>query len=429
MKFSATSSILLVLCLLYLILYIDRVNISTSAPLIKAELGLTNGQLGLAFSAFAYPYAFFQLVGGWLGDRFGPRRVLFISGIVVVLATMATGFVGGLGALIAARFALGLGEGATFPTATRAMAAWIPEARWGFAQGITHSAARIGNALTPPLVALLVAYASWRDSFLVFAGLNLLWIIPWLWVSRNETRPRAAAADGSAGRQPTPWWALARRMLPVTCVDFCYGWTLWLFLSWIPSFFFDTFHLDLKGSALFSSGVFTAGVLGDLIGGIASDYILKRTGRLGLARRGVITAGFLGAFVCLLPVVLIHDLTVDAIFLSLAFFCAELIVAPIWSVPMDIAPRHAGSASGLMNLGFGIAGIVSPSCFGFLIDVTGSWAVPFAISMGLLLLGAALAGRMRPDQTFTGPVLAATFASGPTSGSSAALPRHQTPQG
>ncbi|MDB5363321.1 MAG: Sugar phosphate permease [Rhodospirillales bacterium] len=399
LKFGMTSRILFVLCLLYLILYIDRVNISTSAPLIKADLGLTNGQLGLAFSAFAYPYAFFQLIGGWLGDRFGPRRVLLVSGVVVTLATVATGFVGGLGSLIAARFVLGLGEGATFPTATRAMAVWVPEARWGFAQGITHSAARIGNALTPPLVALLVGYASWRGSFLFFAALNLLWIVPWLWVSRGDMPGRVGGT--SVARPATPWWALARRMLPVTAVDFCYGWTLWLFLSWIPSFFFDNFHLDLKGSALFSSGVFTAGVLGDLVGGLATDRILRRTGRLALARRSVITVGFLGAFFFLLPVVLIHDLTIDAIFLSLAFFSAELIVGPIWSVPMDIAPQHAGSASGLMNLGFGIAGIVSPSCFGLLIDLTGSWTVPFGISMALLLAGAALAGWMRPDQRFT----------------------------
>jgi MFS family permease len=400
-KFGGAGGILFVLCLLYLILYVDRVNISTSAPLIKTELGLSNAQLGLAFSAFAYPYALFQLVGGWLGDRFGPRRILLLSGGVVMLATIATGFVGGLASLIAARFALGLGEGATFPTATRAMAVWVPEARWGFAQGITHSAARVGNALTPPLVALLVGYVSWRGSFVIFALLNLLWIVPWIWVSRGEASPAKAAAV----RARTPWPALARRMLPVTCVDFCYGWTLWLFLSWIPSFFYDSFHLDLKNSALFSAGVFTAGVVGDLVGGLATDRILKRTGRLGAARRNVIVAGFLGAFLFLIPVVLIHDLTIDAACLSLAFFSAELIVAPIWSAPMDIAPRHAGSASGLMNLGFGIAGIVSPSCFGYLIDLTGSWTVPFGASMGLLLLGMVLAFFMRADRPFIDPAL------------------------
>src|ERR1700730_5899535 len=123
-KISASNVVLLLLCMMYLILYVDRVNISTAAPLIKADLGLSNTELGLAFSAFAYPYAFFQLVGGWLGDRFGARATLGICGLIVCAATIATGFVGGLASLFAARLALGIGEGATFPTATRAMAVW-----------------------------------------------------------------------------------------------------------------------------------------------------------------------------------------------------------------------------------------------------------------------------------------------------------------
>jgi MFS family permease len=111
-------------------------------------------------------------------------------------------------------------------------------------------------------------------------------------------------------------------------------------------------------------------------------------------------AGFLGGFVFLLPVVLIHDLTVAAVCLSLAFFFAELIVAPIWAVPMDIAPRYAGTASGMMNFGFGVAGLISPSSFGYLVDRTGSWVFPFIASIVLLLLGAVLASRLRPDQPF-----------------------------
>src|SRR5205807_5548137 len=132
---SVSNQVLLLLCLMYLILYVDRVNISTAAPLIKAELGLSNTELGLAFSAFAYPYALFQLVGGWLGDRFGARATLGISGLIVCAATAATGLVGGLASLFAARLALGIGEGATFPTATRAISVWTPEQRWGFAHG------------------------------------------------------------------------------------------------------------------------------------------------------------------------------------------------------------------------------------------------------------------------------------------------------
>jgi MFS family permease len=410
-RLSISNTVLLIICMMYLILYVDRVNISTAAPLIKAELNLSNTQLGLVFSAFAYPYALFQLIGGYFGDKFGARMTLFVCGLIVCAATMATGAVGGFASLLAARLALGIGEGATFPTATRAMAAWVPEPNWGFAQGITHSSARIGNALTPPLIALLVSWVSWRGAFVALALLSLVWVVVWLWYFRDvPTSPPIPAEefatlpvrgrDDAAGRQPVPWFRLFRRMLPVTAVDFCYGWTLWLFLSWIPSFFVQNYHQDLMHSAFLSAGVFLAGVVGDTLGGVVSDSILHRTGDRTAARRNVIVAGMLGGLLFLIPVMLVHDVSVAAVSLAAAFFCVELVVAPIWAVPMDIAPKYSGSASGMMNFGFGLAGIISPSVFGFLIDKTGSWTLPFAGSIGLLLLGAGLAFRMHPDRPF-----------------------------
>jgi sugar phosphate permease len=411
---SAPNQVLFLLCLMYLIFYVDRVNISTAAPLIKHDLGLSNTALGLAFSAFAYPYALFQLVGGWLGDKFGPRLTLGVSGLVVCVSTMLTGAVGGLAALFLVRLALGFGEGAAFPTATRAMSAWMPPQRWGFAQGITHSFSRIGNALTPPIVAWLVMLVSWRGSFVVVGAFSLVWMVVWVWFFRDEprTHPGMTAAELDrleAARPPAAehpkvrWLSLARRVLPVTAVDFCYGWTLWLFLSWIPSFFFHNFHLDLKRSALFSSGVFLSGVIGDTLGGVISDRVLKRTGNLRTARCAVIAGGLFGGFLFMIPVVLMHDLAVVALCLSLAFFCVELVVAPIWSVPMDIAPLHAGSASGIMNFGFGLAGIISPFVFGYTIDLTGSWTLPFLGSIVLLLIGSGLALRLRPDLPLADP--------------------------
>src|SRR5207302_3837386 len=116
-----------------------------------------------------------------------------------------------------------------------------------------------------------------------------------------------------------PWLQLARAILPASAVDFCYGWTLWLFLTWIPSFFVQNYQLDLARSALFSSGVFLGGFIGDTAGGLASDFILRRTGKLGLARRSVIIVGFLGGVASLIPVVLIHDLLLSTVCLSLAF--------------------------------------------------------------------------------------------------------------
>ncbi|MBV8120311.1 MAG: MFS transporter, partial [Alphaproteobacteria bacterium] len=369
--------------------------------------------LGFAFSAFAYPYAIFQLIGGWFGDKFGPRATLGASGLIVCASTALTGAVGGLTTLVLVRLALGFGEGAAFPTATRAMSAWLPASRWGFAQGVTHSASRIGNALTPPLIAWLIAILSWRGSFVVLGAAALIWMIVWVWFFRDDprTHPRITAAEledvgpgrASASHPKVPWLSLARRVLPVTAVDFCYGWTLWLFLSWIPSFFFHNFHLDLAHSALFSSGVFLSGVVGDTLGGIVSDRILRRTGNLRRARCWVISGGLFGGFLFMIPVVLVHDLALVAMCLSAAFFCVELVVAPIWAVPMDIAPPYAGSASGIMNFGFGLAGIISPFVFGYVIDVTGSWSVPFIASLALLLIGAALALRLRPDQPFLEP--------------------------
>jgi MFS family permease len=390
--------VLIALCLMYLVFYVDRVNIATVAPNMTADLGLSNTQFGLAVSAFAYPYAAFQLIGGWIGDRFGPRRTLIACGGVVGVATAMTGLVGGLGSLIAIRVALGFGEGSAFPAATRAMALWMPPSRWGFGQGITHAASRLGNALTPPLVAVTLGYVSWRGSFLLFGLASLVWVAIWLFAIRHQ--PASVVKDTSSAAAPVPWLRLAKRMLPVTAVDFCYGWTLWVFLTWLPSFFFKSFHLDLKHSALFSSGVLLAGVVGDTVGGFISDRIYKQTGSLQAARRNLIIVGMLGAFVFLVPVVLTHDLTTVAICLSLACFFSELIVAPIWAVPMDIAPNYAASASGLMNFGFGLAGIVSPLVFGGLLDLTGSWAIPFVGSIGLLVLGAGLSFFMRPDKPF-----------------------------
>lgn len=409
-RFKATDRVLFVICLMYLITYIDRVNIGTAAPAMQKELGLTNVELGLAFSAFAYPYAFFQIAGGWLGDRLGPRKTLLICGAIWSAATVMIGFVEGAMSLVAARFLLGIGEGSAFPTATRALANWMAADRRGFAQGITHAAARLGNALTPPLIAFLIVALSWRDSFIIIGLISFAWVGLWWFYFRDDPRDHTGVTEEElavlpsakiAGEQKAvPWGRLLRRMLPVTLTDFCYGWTLWLFLNWIPSYFLHQHHLDIKKSAIFASGVFFAGVVGDTVGGIVSDRILRRTGDVSKARVSVIVVGFLGAFAFMLPVLFATDLLTITLCLSGAFFFAELIVAPIWAVPMDIAPQYSGTASGFMNFGFGLAGMISPVVFGLIIDMTGRWDLPFMASLGLLLLGAGLALRMRPNEPF-----------------------------
>src|SRR6202035_5220493 len=137
---SAPSIVLVMLCIMYFITYLDRVNVSTAAVGFGKEFNLSHTEVGLVFSAFAYPYLLFQIMGGWVSDRFGAKRTLLFCGAVWGAATILTGFAGGLFSLLAARVLLGFGEGATFPAATAAMSRWIAKEKRGFAQGITHAA-------------------------------------------------------------------------------------------------------------------------------------------------------------------------------------------------------------------------------------------------------------------------------------------------
>jgi MFS family permease len=146
--------------------------------------------------------------------------------------------------------------------------------------------------------------------------------------------------------------------------------------------------------------VFFAGVIGDSFGGILSDRILKKTGNIRFARLSVIVTGFAGALLSLFPILFTHDITVVALCLSSGFFFAEIIIGPIWSVPMDIAPKYSGTAAGLMNSGSALAAIVSPLVAGYVIDLTGNWYLPFLMSMGLLLLGGFSAFLMHPETPF-----------------------------
>src|SRR5260370_909679 len=300
LRFKATHVVLAMLCIMYFITYVDRVNIGTAASEIQKELGLSNTQLGLVFSAFAYPYLLFPVIGGcgrWVGWWFSGKRPRDIRG--------------------------------------------IPE---------------------PDLASL---------------------------------PPRPANM-----RPEIPWGPLLRRMWPVTLTYFCYGWCLWLYLNWLPLFFKNNYHLDISKSALFASGVFFAGVVGDSLGGILSDGIFRRTGNVLFARLSVIILGFAGAFLSLLPIPFIPDITIVALCLSSGFFFAELVIGPIWSVPMDIASKYSGTAAGLMNSGSAVAASVSPLVARYLIDVTGNWYLPFLMSMGLLLLGGFCAFLMHPEQPF-----------------------------
>ena len=185
-RFRVRHGVLAVLCLMYFVAYVDRVNISVAAPMIRKEFGLSPTELGLIFSAFAYPYAAMQIVGGWLADRLGPRLVLAGLSVIWAAATILTGLSWSVTSLVCFRVLVGLGEGGAFPTATRALTFWMPVAERGVAQGVTHASSRLGGAVTPPIVLALVAASGWRASFVVLGCVSLLWTL--LWLTRSGIR-------------------------------------------------------------------------------------------------------------------------------------------------------------------------------------------------------------------------------------------------
>jgi MFS family permease len=287
------------------------------------------------------------------------------------------------------------------------MSQWTPANKRGFAQGITHAFSRLGSAITPPLIAYLIIKVSWRMSFIAVGVISLFWVVAWALYFRDDpakhnaiTKEELAALPARSKRSEVnvPWMSLALRMAPVTVVYFCYGWTLWLFQSGIPRFFKNEFHLDLQKSALFASGVFFAGFVGDTLGGIVSDRLYHKTKNLNVARRNLVALMMVLCCVSMIPILFTHNLTYVAIALSAGFFFAEFTIGPMWAIPMDIAPKFSGTASGMMNTGSALAAIVSPVAFGYIVDKTGQWTWPFIGSMVLMLFGAALAFAMRPDR-------------------------------
>ncbi|WP_133648800.1 MFS transporter [Paraburkholderia flava] len=410
-RLSATTGVLLVLCIMSFLMYIDRTNISTAALVIRHDLRLNNSQLGIVFSAFAITYALAMIPGGFIGDRLGARKMLAICGVLWGLGTLLTGLAGGLGTLLLARFVVGLGESPIVPASARALNAWMKPDQRGFAQGITHACARLGNASTPLVVAALITAFSWHVAFVILGFASLAWVALWLWYYRDNPtdHPRITPEDIArlparvgTKRVPMRWGPLLRALWPATVVSFCHGWILWFFLNWMPSFFSQAYHLDIRHSAVFSSGIFLSGVVGTTLGGSLSDLMLRRTGDIRRSRQTLITIGFIAPIVFFVPMFLHPSSTVAALSLAAALFLSEFVTAPLWAVAMDLAPNHAATSSSIMNTGLGIAAAVSPPLVGWLVDWMHSWQPVFALSICFLVLGPIAAHWIRPDRPYRG---------------------------
>jgi sugar phosphate permease len=401
--------VLFLLCLMYFITYLDRVSISNAAPLISREFGFSKATMGVIFSAFVWAYALCQVPGGWLGDRFGPRKVLTVIMVYRTLIAALTTFAAGFSSFWAVRFMLGVGEAGAFPTATRAMQMWFPRQERGFVQGISHAASRFGAAVGPPLAVAVMVHYGWRAVFYIVGVISALWAVLFALLYRNmpEEHPSVSLGELAAIRgvdasgaiqqanikkRPTvPWKILLRHpnMWALMCGYFTYLYCLWIFLSWLPSYLVSYRGFTLLKMGSFASMPLAAGVLGDAVGGWLTDFLLLKTGNVKFARRSVAIMGMLGCGSFILPAAFTANPYTAVYCLTGAMFFLETIIGPSWAVPMDIGGEYSGTVSGMMNMGGQIGGALSPTIFGILVS-RGSWIAPFVVAACLLFLGAAI---------------------------------------
>jgi sugar phosphate permease len=401
--------VLFLLCLMYLITYLDRVSMANTAPLIIKEFGFSKVTMGIIFSAFIWSYSLFQVPGGWLGDRFGPRKVLSTimtyRTVIAVLTTHAFGFSSFWGI----RFALGVGEAGAFPTATRAMQMWYPRDERGFVQGISHAASRFGAAIGPPVTVIIMLHYGWRSVFYVIGALSLLWAILYSLVYRNMpeedryvshaelARIRGVDDKGEikkaniTKRPKVPWSVLLSHgnMWGIMCAYAAYIYSLWFFLSWLPSYLVEYRHFTLIKTGLFASMPLAAGVVGDAFGGWLTDKLYVKTNNLRFSRRSVAITAMLGCGTFTMFAALAGNPNTAVYFLTAAMFFLEMTIGPAWAVPMDVGGEFSGTVSGMMNMGGQFVGALSPTVFGLLVS-KGAWVAPFAVSAGLLFIGAAI---------------------------------------
>jgi len=403
------------------IAFLDRTNISVAGVQMRQEYGIDQVHLGWVFSAFLIGYASFQVPAGWLAARIGPRKLLTGALISWGVLSIATALVppraaSALWMLALVRFALGLAEAAVYPAGNQFVSRWVPARERGKANGLIFAGVGAGSGLTPPLITAVVAFAGWRASFYVCAGIGLVAAAIWYWIARDRPEEHSAVtatelAHIQSGLLPAkddkvavPWGAIfgSRNVWGLILSYFAFGYVVWIFFSWFFIYLAEARGLDLKSSALYGMAPFLAMTVGCLSGGVLNDAISRRFGaywgRSGLAMVSFLLTGFfliVGSRVDNAPLaVLTLALGGGAMYLSQSSF---------WSVTADIAGRHTGVVSGLMNAGCQIGGAITASLTPWIAANYG-WTAAFGTGATIVILGTAAWAIVDPRRTIEGEI-------------------------
>lgn len=387
---------------LAVIQYIDRVCISQAAPSIAGDLGLSPQQMGYVFSAFTLAYALFEIPGGYLGDRIGPRKVLLRIVVWWSFFTAATGWARSGLTLVITRFLFGAGEAGCFPNLTKAFGRWLPTADRTRAQGIMWMSARWGGALTPMLVFLCLQVMPWRSAFMAFGLLGIVWaVLFYAWYRDNPREHRSVNAAEAALLPPeagpdgahlhVPWSKFVRsRTVWCLCGQYAalsYAW--YFFVTWFPTYLLKERGLDLKQSALLAGTPLLMGGFGSLLAGWVSPRLSRRVGDARWVRRGLGAFGLLAGGALLVASTFFANAYLAVTMIALVSFCGDLTMPGAWTACMDVGGNFVGTLGGIMNMTGNLGGFLSPIVIGTLVGRTNNWTLSFYVTAAVCVAGAA----------------------------------------
>ena len=382
---------------LAVITYLDRVAISSAAPAIRGELGLSLIQMGWVFSVFTFAYAAFEIPSGWLGDVIGPRKVLTRIVLWWSFFTMLTGAAWNFASLLVIRFFFGVGEAGAFPNISRSFASWFPTGERGRAHGVIFMGTRLGGAIAPPLIVLLMAALGWRSAFVIFGAIGVVWCLFWhRWFGDDPAaHPAVNAAELDVIRQGRPpagplppfgWRQLLSPNVVLLCLMyFTMPYTLYFNLTWLPTYLQEVRGFTVQQAGYIAGLVLFAGAMANWLGGRLTDYLVRRYGlRVGRAL-GAVTLPLSG--VVLLAAALVENRIAAAALFALTLGIADLCVSACWAMCHDVAGPRAGTVAGAMNTVGNIGGAISPLVVGYTVQWWSSWTLPFFITAGVYVAG------------------------------------------
>jgi sugar phosphate permease len=380
--------------------YIDRSTLAVGNLLIRKEFGISATAIGALQSGWSLAYAFAQIPIGFMLDRLGPRYLVGGALILWSIAQAAGGFALGYTQLLLSRIALGVTESPAYPAGVRVTSDWFRVRDRGMPTGLYNAGGNIGPAIAPPLLTALMLAFGWRTMFVTMGVIGLLGAVVWFMLYRNphstilEPNDNDYLAENRAAVTPVrgAQWAKLfsfRTSWAMIVLAFCAGYSIWMYQTWIPAYLEMQQHVSIAKTGILASIPLVAGIAGCLVGGWFSDKLVRLGVNLMDSRKLPCVGGLLlcGLFTGL--TITASNATEAVILMSFAQFFLSASVAGKWALTTATAPQsYCTSIAGLMNFGGYLGGTVSPVVTGYVVDVTGSFVIAFAIGAGMSLIGA-----------------------------------------